>query len=111
MNREQLKKVLELFRAELLTEDQTIDIIMGKMMARNKGRPRGDVDMSNPVRALIVRQLDLKGLSMKEVSLSIGRNHAFLQQFLKRGIREVLHENDRPELAKLLSVSEDQLRG
>jgi len=25
MNREQLKKVLELFRAELLTEDQTIE--------------------------------------------------------------------------------------
>jgi len=80
-------------------------------MARNKGRPRGAVDMSDPVRALVVKQLDLKGLSMKEVSLLIGRNHAFLQQFLKRGIPEVLHENDRPKLAKLLSVSEDQLRG
>jgi hypothetical protein len=60
MNREQLKKVLELFRAELLTEDQTIEIIMSKMMARNKGRPRGAVDMSDPVRALVVKQLDLR---------------------------------------------------
>ena len=56
MNREQLKTVLELFRTNVLTEDQTIDIIMGNNSY--KGRPRGDVDTSDPVKALIVKQLD-----------------------------------------------------
>ena len=106
MNREQLKTVLELFRTKVLTEDQTIDIIMG-----NKERPRGEVDTSDPVRALVAKHLDAKGLSMKEVSLGIGRNHSYLQQFLKRGLPKALHEDTRPKLAKLLSVPEDQLRG
>ena len=61
MNREQLKSVLELFRTKVLSEDQTMDIIMGNT-ASYMGRPRGngDVDMSYPVRALVVKQLDLK---------------------------------------------------
>ena len=109
MNREQLKTVLELFRANVLTEDQTIDIIMGNNSY--KGRPRGDVDTSDPVKALIVKQLDLKGLNMKEVSLGIGRNETFSHQFLTKGSSKKLHEDIRPKLAKLLGVSDDQLRG
>ena len=31
MNREQLKNVLELFRTKVLTEDQTIEIILGNV--------------------------------------------------------------------------------
>ena len=109
MNREQLKTVLELFRTNVLTEDQTIDIIMGNNSY--KGRPRGDVDTSDPVKALIVKQLDLKGLNMKEVSLGIGRNETYLHHFITKGSPKRLHENDRSKLAKLLGVSEDQLRG
>jgi hypothetical protein len=84
MNREQLKTVLELFRTNVLTEDQTIDIIMGNNSY--KGRPRGDADTSDPVKALIVKQLDLKGLNMKEVSLGIGRNETYLHQFITMGL-------------------------
>ena len=109
MNREQLKTVLELFRTNVLTEDQTIDIIMGNNSY--KGRPRGDFDTNDPVKALIVKQLDLKGLNMKEVSLGIGRNETYLHQFIAKGTPKRLHENDRQKLAKLLGVSEDQLRG
>ena len=36
MKREDLKKVLELFRAGVLTEDQTLDAIMGNI-ASNPG--------------------------------------------------------------------------
>jgi hypothetical protein len=83
MNREQLKTVLELFRTNVLTEDQTIDIIMGNNSY--KGRPRGDVDTSNPVKALIVKQLDLKGLNMKEVSLGIVATKPICTILLRRG--------------------------
>ena len=33
--------------------------------------------MSDPVRALVVKQLDAKGLTMKDASLGIGRSHSF----------------------------------
>jgi hypothetical protein len=72
-----------------------------------KGRPRSDVDTSDPIKALIVKQLDLKGLNMKEVSLG----ETYLHQFIAKGSPKRLHENDRSKLAKLLGVSEDQLRG
>ena len=110
MKREDLKKVLELFRDGYLTEDQTLDAIMGNMPS-HPGRERGDVDTSDPVRALVDKQLTAKGLSMKEVSLAIGRNETYVQQFLTKGSPKRLHENDRPKLAELLDVSEDQLRG
>jgi hypothetical protein len=67
--------------------------------------------LSDPVKALIMKQLDLKGLNMKEVSLGIGRNETYLHQFITKGSPKRLHENDWPKLAKLLGVSEDQLRG
>jgi hypothetical protein len=49
--------VFELFRTKVLTEDQTIEIILGNV-ASYKGKPRddGDVDMNDPVRALGAHQ-------------------------------------------------------
>ena len=41
--------------------------------------------LSDPVKALIMKQLDLKGLNMKEVSLGIGRNETYLHQFITKG--------------------------
>jgi phage repressor protein C with HTH and peptisase S24 domain len=49
---------------------------------------------------------DLSGLSKK-----LGRNHAYLQQFIKRGIPRNLPEQLRPLLASELGVDESQLRG
>lgn len=63
------------------------------------------------VRKLILEKLDELGLKMSEGSKKIGRNHAFLQQFLKRGIPAELSERDRKKLAELLQLSEDDLRG
>lgn len=63
------------------------------------------------VRRLILAKLDELGLNMSEASVKIGRNHAYLQQFLKRGIPVELRERDRVRLAELLKVSEDELRG
>ncbi len=47
---------------------------------------------------------------MKEASERIGRNHAYLQQFLERGIPGVLPEEARERLAELLGVAPDVLR-
>ncbi len=63
------------------------------------------------VRELILQKLAEKGLTMSEASLKIGMNHAYLQQFLKRGHPIELNEKTRLPLAELLGVSEDQLRG
>lgn len=63
------------------------------------------------VRKLILEKLAEKGLTMSEASLKIGYNHAYLQQFLKRGHPIELNEKSRIPLAELLGVNEDELRG
>jgi phage repressor protein C with HTH and peptisase S24 domain len=63
------------------------------------------------VRKLIIDRLEELGLNMAEASLKIGKNHAYLQQFLKRGIPVKLKEDDRLALAQLLGVPESELRG
>ncbi len=60
---------------------------------------------------MILEKLDELRLTMKEVSLSIGRNPTYLQQFLKRGVPAELDERDRINLANALGVDENALRG
>jgi phage repressor protein C with HTH and peptisase S24 domain len=62
------------------------------------------------VREFIRDRLARAGLSMKEASERIGRNHAYLQQFLERGVPVKLPEDVRERLAPLLEVTPDQLR-
>ncbi len=63
------------------------------------------------VRKLILEKLVERGLTMSEASVKIGRNHAYLQQFLKRGIPAQLGEEERAKLSSLLRVPEEVLRG
>jgi len=49
-------------------------------------------------------------LDLKNLSLAIGRNHAYLQQYLMRGSPRELPEPARHGLAPLLGVSPDDLR-
>jgi len=49
-------------------------------------------------------------LDLKNLSLTIGRNHAYLQQYLMRGSPRELPEAARHGLAPLLGVSADDLR-
>src|SRR3954470_10907873 len=62
------------------------------------------------VREFIRERLARAGLSMKEASERIGRNHAYLQQFLERGVPVKLPEDVRERLAPILDVPPDQLR-
>jgi phage repressor protein C with HTH and peptisase S24 domain len=63
------------------------------------------------IRDLVRVKLAERGLSMKEASERIGRNHAYLQQFLERGIPAALPEEARERLAELLGVPQEDLRG
>jgi hypothetical protein len=63
------------------------------------------------VRQLISDKLAEAGLTMKDASLRMGRNERYLHQFLMYGRPKGLHERDRPKLAAILGVAEDDLRG
>lgn len=61
------------------------------------------------VRKRLVNAIEDRGLTLKDASLRIGRNHAYLQQFVERGIPVHLKEGDRLKLSALLNVPEKEL--
>lgn len=61
------------------------------------------------VRKTLKQALAAKGMDLKEASLAIGKNHAYLQQFLSRGIPVKLSEDVRVKLVDLLDVDETDL--
>lgn len=63
------------------------------------------------VRELILAKSKELGRSLRWLSLEIGRDHAYLQQFIKKGSPRRLPEDDRRKLASLISVDETQLGG
>lgn len=63
------------------------------------------------MRKLIGDRLEALNLTMSEASLRMGKNAAYVQQFLKRGIPRELGENERARLAGILGVDEKELRG
>jgi hypothetical protein len=65
----------------------------------------------DPVRRLVRMKLESLGVSAKAASERIGRNHAYLQQFLERGVPRSLPEDARDALASILGLTPDDLRG
>lgn len=63
------------------------------------------------VRQLVRQRVAELRLSLSQVSTRLGRNHAYLQQFLERGIPRSLPEKIRPALASILQLDEGALRG
>lgn len=49
--------------------------------------------------------------SLKQLSLGIEKNAAYLQQFLNRGIPKLLHEIERKALSRILEVDDESLMG
>ncbi|WP_336802414.1 S24 family peptidase [Kaistia sp. MMO-174] len=58
------------------------------------------------VRALIKQMLIDRGMNSAELSRAIGRNHAYIQQFLTRNIPAKLPEDVRSRVAEALGVDE-----
>lgn len=62
------------------------------------------------VRQLILERAAELERPLSDLSKKINRNHAYLQQFIHRGIPRDLPETVRPALAKELGVPEERLR-
>lgn len=63
------------------------------------------------IRSVIVRVAAERGASLAELSRVIGRNPAYLQQFIERGTPRRLAEGDRATLARYLGIAESMLGG
>lgn len=69
--------------------------------------------MSRPtpaeVRARLAALAPARGLALERLSRAIGRNPAYLHQYVTRGSPKRLDEDDRLALAQLLDVDEREL--
>ena len=63
------------------------------------------------VRATLDRLIAERGSNYVDASRAIGRNPAYIQQFIKRRTPRKLDEDDRRTLARFLGVDESLLRG
>lgn len=63
------------------------------------------------IRKRLTREIELRQTDMKQLSLALGKNHAYVQQFLTRGIPARLKEEDRRKLSELLDIPENELGG
>jgi phage repressor protein C with HTH and peptisase S24 domain len=63
------------------------------------------------VRKRILRAIAERGMDMKSLSLAMGRNAAYMQQFFDRGIPVELKERDRKRVAALLGIPESEIGG
>jgi phage repressor protein C with HTH and peptisase S24 domain len=63
----------------------------------------------DPIRVKLLKLIQSSGSDMKAVSKAIGKNPAYLQQFLFRGTPRVLSEKVRTSLADHLGVAVDEL--
>lgn len=69
------------------------------------------IDELDPVRSNLLTLSKDSGLSLANLSNSLGKNPAYLQQYVRRGSPKKLPEELRYELATLLSVDEEVLGG
>ena len=75
-----------------------------------EGKKRKDAKPLDPVRRRLLRLLKAKGSTMITASLAMGRNAAYLQQFIHRGIPKILAEDDREILAEHLGCRPELLK-
>jgi phage repressor protein C with HTH and peptisase S24 domain len=64
----------------------------------------------DPVRIKVLKLIEKRGTDLKHASIAMGRNQAYLHQFIYRGTPKVLSEDDRAALARHLGCDEDELR-
>ena len=64
----------------------------------------------DPVRRRLLRLLTVKGSTLRTASIAMGRNDAYLHQFIYRGTPKVLAEDDREILAEHLGCRPELLK-
>ncbi len=68
-----------------------------------------EIDKMEEIRRKISRLINERGLNYAQVSLRIGKNIAYIQQFIKNGSPRRLGEVERRKLAAILNVDEQEL--
>lgn len=74
-------------------------------------QPDMDLSIDGDARARLVELARLRGVSLSALSAMLGRNAAYLQQFVRKGSPRKLEENDRRTLATFFGVNEVELGG
>ena len=64
----------------------------------------------DPTRLKVMKLIQDSGSDLKNASIAIGRNAAYLHQYLYRGTPKILPEDAREALAAHLGVDDDSLR-
>lgn len=67
------------------------------------------MESTDDIRKKISRLINERGLNYAQVSLAIGKNIAYLQQYIKNGSPRRLGEVERHKLAQILRVDEQEL--
>ena len=67
------------------------------------------MENTEEIRKKIARLINERGLNFANVSLAIGKNIAYIQQFIKNGSPRRLGEVERHKLAQILHVDEQEL--
>jgi phage repressor protein C with HTH and peptisase S24 domain len=62
------------------------------------------------IRALVRKRIEEKGFNLSELSKRLGRNHAYIQQYLERGTPRVLPENIRDQMEAILGFDAGTLK-
>ncbi len=85
----------------------------GLSYSRRSGNDRRMITQSAPddARRTLADLVGRYGESLASLSRMIGRNDAYLHQFIYRGTPQRLHEDDRLKLAQYFRVSERVLGG
>lgn len=71
--------------------------------------PRAMPERMDSVRKLLSGLIADRGLNLSDVSKKLGKNHAYMQQFIKRGIPERLPEDVRSKLSEMFGIDEHLL--
>ena len=83
------------------------------MPANPNATATGDTnaDTNADARARLVDLARVRGVSLSALSAMLGRNAAYLQQFVRKGSPRKLEENDRRTLAMFFGVDDAELGG
>lgn len=64
----------------------------------------------DPIRLRVLKLLDDRGTDLRKASVAIGKNPAYMQQFVTRGTPRALPQDVREALGKFLDVDPEELR-
>lgn len=62
------------------------------------------------MRQLVIQKMEEKGLNKRQLSIKLGRNEAYIDQYLNRGVPEFLPEDIRANVSEILGIEEDRLK-